>query len=326
MLLQKKRHYNTSIFKPAITVVLSYLVLHCSNCKKGLMSKIRPNDPCSCGSGQKYKKCCGVAAAKGLLGRFTSAVKGVKTPAEIEGMRKACRFNAQLMNYIRPLVKIGMSTGDIDRLVHEYTIGHGHIPAPLNYHGFPKSVCTSRNSVVCHGIPSDKEFILDGDIINVDLTTIVDGFFGDQSETFLMGNVSKEAIKITEVSKRCLEIGIDNIRPGISLNEAAGAMQDYAESQGCSVVRDFTGHGIGRKFHEDPQVTHYRSPSTRKWMLAAGQTFTIEPMINIGHYAIKVLEDGWTAVTKDGSLSAQFEHTLLVTETGVEVLTDTTKV
>lgn len=290
------------------------------------MSKIRPNDPCGCGSGQKFKKCCGLSEATGLLGRFKPVAKGVKTPAEIEGMRKACRFNAQLMNYIRPLVKAGMSTGAINQLVHEYTIGHGHIPAPLNYHGFPKSVCTSRNNVVCHGIPSDLEFIVDGDIINIDLTTIVEGFFGDQSETLMIGKVSEAAKKVTEVSRRALEIGIENIKPGISLNVAAGAMQDFIESQGCSVVQDYTGHGIGRKFHEDPQVTHFRSPSVKKWMLAPGQTFTIEPMVNVGRYGVKVLNDGWTAVTADGSLSAQFEHTVLVTKDGVEVLTDTTKV
>jgi methionyl aminopeptidase len=157
----------------------------------------------------------------------------------------------------------------------------------------------------------------------VDVTTIVEGFHGDQSETILIGNVSEEAKKVTEVSKRCLEIGIATVKAGLVLNDVCGAMQDYVEAQGCSVVRDFTGHGIGRGFHEDPQVTHYRSSAARRWLLEAGQTFTIEPMVNIGDYAVEVLEDGWTAVTADGSLSAQFEHTLLVTNEGCEILTDT---
>jgi methionyl aminopeptidase len=286
------------------------------------MSKIRPNDPCPCGSGSKYKKCCG-SASGAKTARVKGFTKGVKSADEIEGMRAACRFNAQLMKWIRGEVKVGMSTEQINTLVHDYTCDHGHIPAPLNYHGFPKSVCTSRNQVVCHGIPSIHEFVEDGDIINVDVTTIVDGFHGDQSETLLMGDVSEEARRLVEVTKRSLDIGIENVRPGISLNIVCGAIQDYVESEGYSVVRDFTGHGIGRKFHEDPQVTHYRSRPAAKWMLAPGQTFTIEPMVNIGSYETHVLDDDWTAVTADGSLSAQFEHTVLVTETGVEVMTDT---
>lgn len=296
------------------------------------MAKVRPNDPCPCGSGKKYKKCCGTGRTRASLGssggvgsffKPKPSGRGVKTPEEIEGMRKACRFNAQLMNYIRPLVVAGMSTAQIDELVHAYTLDHGHIPAPLNYHGFPKSVCTSRNNVICHGIPSEDEFVEEGDIINVDVTTIVEGFHGDQSETIMIGDVSDDAKKVTEVSRRCLELGIAHVKPGIVLNDVCGVMQDYVESQGCSVVRDFTGHGIGRKFHEDPQVTHYRSGPARKWLLEPGQTFTIEPMVNLGDYDCEVLGDGWTAVTADGSLSAQFEHTILVTETGHEILTDT---
>ena len=291
------------------------------------MAKQRPNDPCPCGSGKKYKKCCGAGRRSGgissLFAKPRPSGRGVKSALEIEGMRKACRFNAQLMNFIRPLVKEGMSTADIDKLVHDYTLDHGHIPAPLNYHGFPKSVCTSRNEVVCHGIPSENDIILDGDIINIDVTTIVEGFHGDQSETIMIGNVSDDAKKVTEVSKRCLDIGIATVKAGLVLNDVCGAMQDYVEAQGCSVVRDFTGHGIGRGFHEDPQVTHYRTSAARRWLLEAGQTFTIEPMVNLGHYDVKVLGDGWTAVTADGSLSAQFEHTILVTDDGCEILTDT---
>ena len=262
---------------------------------------------------------------KGLFGSSLKP-KGIKTPEEIEGMRKAGRFNAQLMNHVRPLVKEGMSTQAIDDLVREYTLDHGHICATMGYHGYPKNLCTSINDVVCHGIPSEDEFLEEGDIVNIDLTTIVDGYHGDQSEMILIGEVSDEAKKVVDVAKKCLEMGIAAVRPGIVLNEVCGVMEDYVEGEGCSVVRDFTGHGIGKKFHEDPQVTHYRSAPAKRWLLHPGQTFTIEPMVNVGHWDTTVLDDGWTAVTSDGSLSAQWEHTLLVTETGAEILTDTTKV
>jgi len=252
--------------------------------------------------------------------------KGIKTPAEIEGMRRAGRFNAQLMNHLRPLIKEGMSTQAIDDLVREYTLDHGHTCATLGYHGYPKNVCTSLNNVVCHGIPSENEFLENGDIVNIDITTIVDGFHGDQSEMFMIGEVSDEARKIVRVAKTCLEMGIAAVRPGKVLNEVCGVMQDYVEGEGCSVVRDFTGYGIGKDFHEDPQVTHYRSATAKRWLLHPGQTFTIEPMVNLGHYGTTVLEDGWTAVTSDGSLSAQWEHTILVTEDGAEILTDTSRV
>lgn len=238
-------------------------------------------------------------------------------------MRKACRFNAQLMNYIRPLVKAGMSTEDINVLVHDYTLEYGHIPAPLNYHGFPKSVCTSVNEVVCHGIPSEDQILKEGDIVNVDVTTIVDGYHGDQSETIFIGEVSGDARRVADVSRESMYLGIEAVRPGIPLVEVCGVIEDYVHSKGCSVVRDFTGHGIGRKFHEDPQVPHYRTASAARFMLEPGMTFTIEPMVNLGDYRVKVLDDDWTAVTKDGSLSAQYEHTVLVTETGHEILTDT---
>ena len=287
-------------------------------------TKVRPNDLCPCGSGKKYKKCCFKKVSRAPKAPlFRRRNKAVKTQQEIEGMRTACRFNAQLMNYIRPLVKAGMSTEEINTLVQEYTIDHGHIPAPLNYYGFPKSVCTSVNDVVCHGIPTEKQILKEGDIINVDVTTIVDGYHGDQSETILIGDVSEQARKVANVSKTSLDIGIDTVKAGIPLGEVCGAVEDYVHSQGCSVVRDFTGHGIGKKFHEDPQVPHYRTPAANRFMLESGMTFTIEPMVNIGDYRIKVLDDDWTAVTRDGSLSAQYEHTILVTDEGCEVLTDT---
>lgn len=288
------------------------------------MNKIRPNDPCSCGSGKKYKKCCSAKAPQPSM--FKKKNSAIKSPKDIEGMRVACRFNAQLMNYIRPLVKAGMSTEEINTLVHEYTIDHGHIPAPLNYHGFPKSVCTSVNDVVCHGIPSEDQILKEGDIVNVDVTTIVNGYHGDQSETIFIGEVSDDARKVADVSRESMYLGIEAVRPGIPLGEVCGVIEDYVHSKGCSVVRDFTGHGIGKKFHEDPQVPHYRTAAAARFMLEPGMTFTIEPMVNLGDYRVKVLDDDWTAVTKDGSLSAQYEHTILVTETGHEILTDTSKV
>ena len=285
------------------------------------MNKVRPNDPCPCKSGLKFKKCC-QSGESGLWPNAFNRPRNYAKPArDIEGMRKACRFNAELMKYIRPFVREGVSTNQINDWVHQYTIEHGHIPAPLNYHGFPKSVCTSINEVVCHGIPCDKDILKPGDIINVDLTTIVDGYFGDQSETFYIGEVSVDARKVTETSRRSLELAIQSVRPGIPLYDVCGVIEDHVASQGCSVVREFTGHGIGRKFHEDPQVPHYRTPETKNIMLVPGMIFTIEPMVNLGHWKTRVLADKWTAVTADGSLSAQFEHTILVTEDGVDVLT-----
>ncbi|MBF0196070.1 MAG: type I methionyl aminopeptidase [Planctomycetes bacterium] len=288
------------------------------------MAKTRPNEPCPCGSGKKYKKCC--AKAPILKNKHFGYRKkdNIKNEKDIIGMRTACSFNAQLMRYIRPHIQAGISTEEINTLVHDYTLAHGHIPAPLNYHGFPKSVCTSLNHVVCHGIPCKEDILKNGDIINVDVTTIVDGYHGDQSETFYVGtDISDDAKLVTETSRRSLEIGIENVKPGRKLIDVCGAIEDFVLGEGCSVVRDFTGHGIGLKFHEEPQVPHYRTASIRNVVLQPGMTFTIEPMVNIGDWRIKILEDKWTAVTADGSLSAQFEHTLLVTEDGVEVLTAT---
>jgi methionyl aminopeptidase len=198
-------------------------------------------------------------------------------------------------------------------------VRRGAWPAPLNYHGFPKSVCTSVNHVVCHGIPG-KEVLKNGDIINVDVTTIYEGFYGDTSATFFVGDVSDEARKVTEVSRKSLELAIAEVREGARLGDIGAAIQEYAEGEGCSVVRAFVGHGIGRQFHEPPQVSHVGKRGTGN-RLKAGMVFTIEPMINLGSYEVEVLADKWTAVTIDGSLSAQFEHTIVVTKTGCEVLT-----
>lgn len=234
-------------------------------------------------------------------------------------MRTAGRLAAETLAAVGPLIAPGITTREIDEFVHRDTIRLGCIPAPLNYKGFPKSCCTSVNEVICHGIPSER-VLRAGDIINVDVTHIYEGFHGDTSATFFVGAVSNEARHVTEVARKSLELGIAQVRPGARLGDIGAAIQEFAEGQGCSVVRAFVGHGIGRRFHEDPQVSHVgqwgRGPR-----LKPGMTFTIEPMINVGTYDVRVLDDDWTAVTADGSLSAQFEHTVLVTLTGVEVLT-----
>jgi methionyl aminopeptidase len=243
----------------------------------------------------------------------------IKSPKEIDALRRACRIAAETLLHVGDLIRPGMTTEEIDRIVHEDTIKRSARPAPLNYHGFPKSVCTSINEVVCHGIPSSQR-IKEGDIINVDVTSIYEGFHGDTSATFYIGQPSREARHVTEVARRSLDIGIAQVREGARLGDIGAAIQEFAENEGCSVVRAFVGHGIGRRFHEAPQVSHVgtRGSGLR---LKAGMCFTIEPMINVGGYEVDVLDDGWTVVTRDGSLSAQFEHTLVVTKDGCEVLT-----
>lgn len=244
----------------------------------------------------------------------------IASPRDIQGMRVVGRMAAETLLLVGEKIAAGMSTEDLDRLVVEDTKRRGAKCAPLNYHGFPKSVCTSINQVVCHGIPTSKVTLVDGDIINVDVTTIFDGYYGDTSATFYIGRPSPDALKVTEVSRKCLELGIAEVREGARLGDIGAAIQEYAEANGCSVVRDFVGHGIGKKFHDDPKVSHVGRRGTGA-RLRAGMLFTIEPMINSGDWRIEVLDDEWTAVTKDGSLSAQFEHTLVVTKDGCEVLT-----
>lgn len=244
----------------------------------------------------------------------------IKSKKEIELIRKACAMAADTLLLVGEMIRPGITTEEIDRFVHADTIRRGARPAPLNYHGFPKSVCTSINEVVCHGIPGPQK-LAEGDIINVDVTTIFEGFHGDTSATFYVGEPSPEAKHVTEVARKSLAIGIAQVREGARLGDIGAAIQDYAEKQGCSVVRAFVGHGVGRRFHEPPQVAHYRQrePGIR---LKAGMCFTIEPMINVGGYEVDILDDGWTVVTRDGSLSAQFEHQLVVTPSGCEVLTE----
>lgn len=245
----------------------------------------------------------------------------IKTPDEIVKMRAAGRTAAEVLEYIEPYIVPGVSTGELDRLCHEYiTQVKQAIPAPLNYKGFPKSICTSVNHVVCHGIPSEKKILKSGDIINVDITVIVDGYHGDTSKMFLVGKVAPHAERLVKVTQECLYKGIELVKPGTRLGDIGHVIQQYAESNYYSVVRDYCGHGIGKVFHEDPQVLHYGSPGTGM-ELVEGMTFTIEPMINAGKSGTKLKGDGWTVETRDGRLSAQWEHTLAVTATGVEVLT-----
>lgn len=244
----------------------------------------------------------------------------IKTPEEIEKMRIAGRLAAEVLEMIGPQVQPGVTTNELDRICHDYIVNvQQAIPAPLNYRGFPKSICTSVNHVICHGIPSDKT-LKNGDIVNIDVTVIKDGYHGDTSKMFFVGKPSVAGKRIAEVAHRSMWLGIEMVRPGVRLGDIGHAIQTYAEGQRCSVVREYCGHGIGKEFHEEPQVLHYGSPGTGM-ELVPGMTFTIEPMVNAGKRHTKLLPDGWTVVTKDHSLSAQWEHTILVTETGHEVLT-----
>jgi len=246
----------------------------------------------------------------------------IMSSRDLDRMRAACKLAADTLVMIGEHIRAGMTTDEINTLVHEYTLAHGARPSPLNYHGFPKSVCTSVNEVVCHGIPG-PQVLKDGDIINVDVTSyfpVKDGFHGDTSATFYVGEPSAEAKKVVEVARHCLELGIAEVKDGARLGDIGAAIQEYAEKQGCSVVRDYVGHGIGRVFHTAPQVPHYGTRGAGK-RIKAGMVFTIEPMINLGRFECEVLADKWTVLTADRSLSAQFEHTIVVTQSGAEVLT-----
>jgi len=244
----------------------------------------------------------------------------IKTPEEIEKMRVAGRLAGEVLQMIRPHVQPGITTDELDRICHDYIVdAQQAIPAPLNYRGFPRSICTSVNHVVCHGIPGDK-VLKRGDALNIDITVIKDGFHGDTSKMFFVGEAGVAAARLARISHECMRIGIDLVRPGVTLGDIGHAIQQHAEASNCSIVREYCGHGIGREFHEDPQVLHYGTPGTGM-PLQAGMTFTIEPMVNAGKRHTRLLRDGWTVVTKDHSLSAQWEHTILVTPDGHEVLT-----
>ena len=249
----------------------------------------------------------------------------IKSPAEIEKMRVAGRLAGEVLDYIAPFVKPGVTTGELDRLCHDYMVNvQGTVPAPLNYAPpgyppYPRSICTSVNHQVCHGVPGERR-LKAGDIVNIDVTVIKDGFHGDTSRMFSAGEPPIQARRLNEITFECMWLGIAQVKPGARLGDIGHAIQSHAERHGCSVVREFCGHGIGRKFHEEPQVLHYGRPG-QGMVLEPGMIFTVEPMINAGKPAIRQLADGWTIVTKDHSLSAQWEHTVLVTDAGYEVLT-----
>lgn len=244
----------------------------------------------------------------------------IKSSREIELMRQSCQLAAKTLTYLEDKLEIGMTTDDINTLCHDYIVANGAIPSPLNYHGFPKSLCTSLNNVICHGIPSAEDKLKDGDILNLDVTTYFKNFHGDTNKTFLIGNVAPELKKLVEVTYDCMMEGIKICRPGARVGDIGAVIQDIAHSNGFSVVHEYCGHGIGREFHEEPQILHYGKKGTGIEM-KPGMTFTIEPMINLGQRYCKVLKDKWTVVTKDKKPSAQFEHTILITEDGYEILT-----
>ena len=321
------------------------------------MGKLGRNDPCFCGSGKKYKKChwgepvpsdtsgsrlnetARPLVLKGVVSPMQSVPEDiarpsyahggrptekrartcVKTPEEIVRMRKAGQVARTVLNHVLHAVKPGMSTDELDRIAHAKCIELGAYPSPLNYHGFPKSLCTSVNEVVCHGIPDDR-LLVDGDIINCDVTVFIDGMHGDCSETVFVGKPDPEAIRLVSTTDDCMMRGIEAARVGATLNEIGKAITKLAHKERFSVVRDFAGHGIGSQFHQDPQIVHYPEPRQRQ-RIEANMTFTVEPMINEGSFHCQIWSDDWTASTTDGGRSAQFEHTILVTRSGYELLT-----
>ena len=245
----------------------------------------------------------------------------IHTAADFDGMRRAGRLAAETLDFITPHVQPGVTTGELDRLCHDYIVEHGAVPAPLGYRGFPKSICTSVNHVVCHGIPGDKKLV-EGDILNIDVTVILDGWHGDTSRMFGVGKIGVKGQKLIDVTYEAMMLGIQAVKPGATLGDIGHAIQTHAEGQRFSVVRDFCGHGLGKVFHDAPSILHYGKPGIA---LRPGMFFTVEPMINAGRYDVKVLADDWTAVTKDRSLSAQFEHSIAVTEDGFEIFTASPK-
>ena len=285
--------------------------------------KVGRNAPCPCGSGLKYKKCClrknsnpAPDLEEAYLRKYGIRLK---KRSDIEGIREAGQLVLETLNLAESKITPGVITDEINTLVHEYTIKHGATPAPLNYRGFPKSVCVSVNEVICHGIPGNR-IIENGDIVNVDVTSILNGYYADANKTFFAGNPNAEARKIVRIARECLKRGMAAVKPGNTLGDIGWSIQTYAEAQGCSVVREFVGHGVGLDFHEAPQVPHFGHKGVGI-PLIPGMVFTIEPMINLGQKELRILDDNWTAITKDGSLSAQFEQTVLVTEDGCESLT-----
>ena len=282
------------------------------------------NEPCWCGSGKKYKKCHANEDERLQElyndGHEVLVRSLLKTPKDVDGIKYSAEVNKGALDYVGERIGPGVSTAQIDQWVYDYTVAHDAIPAPLNYEGFPKSVCTSINDVVCHGIPSDDEVLKDGDIVNVDCSTIRNGYFSDSSRMFMIGDVSPERRKLVEVTKESIQRGLAAVKPWGYLGDMAHAVQSYVEENGFSVVREFGGHGIGKEFHEDPFVGFVGEPGTGV-VLAPGMCFTIEPMVNAGGFEIDMSDpNGWTVRTKDGSDSAQWEVQLVVTDTGYELL------
>jgi len=290
---------------------------------KNSRMKVGRNDPCPCGSGLKYKKCC--LGKKTLMpGSYKDSYYKkykirLKEKADIEGIKTAGRLALATLDLVESEIRPGITTDDINTLVHKFTIENGATPAPLNYRGFPKSVCISINEVICHGIPGER-VLKEGDLVNVDVTPILNGYYADTSKTFFLGTPARDAQKIVQVARKSLKKGMSMVRPGNTIGDIGWTIQDYAEGEGCSVVREFVGHGVGFDFHEPPQVPHHGKKGEGIPMVP-GMVFTIEPMINLGERDLRILDDNWTAVTKDGSFSAQFEQTILVTEDGFESLT-----
>ncbi len=282
------------------------------------------NAPCWCGSGKKYKKCHLNFDEKlrhlELAGEEVPPREIIKTNKDIEGMKKAAKVNIGVLDLVGSKIKSGMTTEEINSLVHNYTVENGGIPAPLNYEGYPKSVCVSINNIVCHGIPSEDTIIKDGDIVNVDVTTIVDGYFADASRMYKIGEVSPEANRLVDVAKECMEMGVKAVKPWGHIGDIGKAVHEHAVKNGYSVVTALGGHGIGKAFHEEPFVPHVGDEEDGM-LIVPGMTITVEPMINEGDYDVDIdEEDGWTVSTIDGKLSAQWEHTILVKEDGVEIL------
>ncbi len=286
--------------------------------------KLNRNNLCWCKSGLKYKNCHLESDEKlsdlKRKGHIVPTRNLIKTKEQIEGIRKSAEINNGLLDLISENIKEGMATEEINKLSHDYTISKGGIPATLNYDGFPKSICVSINNVVCHGIPSKDVILKNGDIVNVDATTILNGYYSDASRMFMIGEVDEEAKKLVEVTKECLNKGLEAVKPWGFLGDIGAAIQEYAESNGYSVVREFGGHGVGLDIHEEPFVSHLGKRGIGM-VLVPGMVFTIEPMINAGSNEIFIDEDdGWTVLTDDDSLSAQWEHTILVTEDGIEII------
>lgn len=288
------------------------------------MIKLGRNDVCWCGSGMKYKKCHYNFDSKlEQAEREGHEVPGhdlIKTPEQIEGIKKSAAINIAVLDYVGEHIRAGITTEEIDKWVYDETVKRGGIPAPLNYEGFPKSVCTSLNDEVCHGIPSKDIVLKDGDIINVDCSTILDGYFSDSSRMYLIGDVSEEKKKLVQVAKECLDVGLKEVNPWGFLGDMGQAINDYAEEHGYTIVREIGGHGIGLEFHEEPWVSYVSKRGT-EMMMVPGLVFTIEPMVNMGKADIyEDDENGWTIYTEDGKPSAQWEIQVLVTEDGYEIL------